>query len=186
MLVLHQRPHQLVIWQSDEADYGRRVEGGIGVEGIAAVGRNVVIVPTGLVGGRDLLSAGAVEFDTVEVFLRGVLGGGVVVNVAILLTDGSNIDHVHAGRGDRFDVFAIRGNDIQPLPAIALAQPDEFFAAFEPLELTMNIHPGLIFFHQNGTRSKIYFTRNGFVRMETLKHFVGVLQAIKLLQKDIL
>ncbi len=81
---------------------------------------------SGLSGRRHPFAARPIQTDTVEIALGRVVGRGDEVDPARLLVDGQEFDHIEIAGRDQRGLFSRPVNAVDVLPAIALAEPEEF------------------------------------------------------------
>ena len=94
--------------------------------------------------GRDSLEAVAVETDAVKIPLSGVLGRGREVDPVGAGVDGEQLNHIEVAGGDQLQVLPVAADTIKVPPAVAFAEPEEFFAVVNPVDLFLKIDPGRV------------------------------------------
>ncbi len=96
-------------------------------------------------GGADPLGRPpAVQPDAVEEALRRVVGRGRDVEPAALFVDGVDPDDIVSPRRQQPDRAAVAVHGVGVVPAVALAEPQQPTAAFEPDEVVHDLDPGLV------------------------------------------
>ena len=165
--------------QAHQLDQGGRSEGGVGVEGPPAIGRDPIGVRARLLHrGQPLGLPAAVQPDPIQVALRGILGRGGVVQPAALLVDPLDPHDVEGAGGQQVDPPAVPGDAPDVPPAVALARPQEAPSSVQPGGIARDVDPGLVALGQNGAGG----ARAGVGEDD----LVLVLEAVEALEDDLL
>ena len=138
--VVLQNPNDAVVREADQGGDRGSVECGIRVKGPPKVGREVVEVGSRLVRGRDPLGLfGAVQADTVEVALGGIVGRGEEVEPAISpvgLPAGNRpaLHYIAGPRGQEPLLAPVARIDPGVAPPVLFGQEEEGVAPPDPLQ----------------------------------------------------
>ena len=165
-----------MLGQAYQLRRGRLPEAREGVKRPAAVGRNLVAVAAGLVGGRDApRPAAAVETRCIQVALRGIVRRGGEVDAAALLVHAGDIDRVERAGREQLNGPARAGDAVQMPPAVAFAQPQEASSLADPAPMIHHVDPGVVAFGEHQLRRS--------APRVAAEDAIGVLQPVELLQQ---
>ena len=162
--------------QFDQFDDRRRIGGGTRMDRIASVGRNLIVVPALLPGGRNPFEFGSVQANSIQVTLRGIVRRSQKIQAILRFIHVQQLRNVKLAGRRKLHVLPIAGSQIDVPPAVAVADPRETLTIGQPVPLVVDVNPGIISFGQDRRNLPRACVRQ--------QDEIGVLAAIQLLQHE--
>ena len=144
--VAGQRLHDLVVGQAHQLGDRRPAERGERVDGPPCARRELIGVRPRLVQRGDARRlARSVGRHTEEIALRGVLGRGHEIDDRSRIVDADDMNHVEITAGQPARGALVAGADeFEATPAVAIGGPGEGSPVIEPLQVVVDVDPGLV------------------------------------------